>query len=86
MQRDDSFTDAHIPAGTAVRYDGLVEGGPEFGVVVHCWLDAEINAYDCYVAFVGSCVPRGKPDVKPYILQYAAVSLARLSELPAEAR
>ncbi len=44
-----------ITPGTRVRLDGLVndddEPTPEFGVVVHCWLDDEIHMFDCYVAF-----------------------------------
>ncbi len=64
-----------IAPGTPVRYDGLEEGGPEYGVVIHCWHDDEIGAYDCYVAFFGSALPAGKPDEKPYVLRYAASSL-----------
>jgi hypothetical protein len=58
-----------------VRYDGLDEGGPEYGVVVHCWLDTEISGYDCYVAFFGSQQPIGKPAEKPSVLRYASTSL-----------
>jgi hypothetical protein len=67
--------DRYIPPGTPVRFDGLVEGGPEYGVVVHCWHDDGIEMYDCYVAFFGSAFPSGKPEQKPYVLRYAAVSL-----------
>jgi hypothetical protein len=74
-----SVADRFLPPGTRVRYDGLNEGGPEYGVIVHCWDDAEIGGYDCYVAFFGSAVPAGKPEEKPYVLRYAATSL-RLSE------
>jgi hypothetical protein len=80
MELDDSFTDTFIPAGTPVRYDGLIDGGPEFGVVVHCWFDDEIQAFDCYVAFFGSGFPETKPTEKPYVLRYAATSLARLGD------
>jgi len=65
----------YLTPGTLVRYDGLVEGGPEYGVVVHCWLDEEIDGYDCYVAFFGNLLPRGKPIEKPYVLRYASASL-----------
>jgi hypothetical protein len=65
--------DELLPPGTVVRYDGT--GKPEYGVVVHCWLDDEICAPDCYVAFFGSERPKGKPTIKPYILRYAASSL-----------
>lgn len=78
MDREDSFTDAFIRPGTAVRYDGLGESGPEFGIVVHCWPDPEIQVFDCYVAFFGTEAPTGKPREKPYVLRYAASSLARL--------
>lgn len=78
IQRDDSFTDGPIPIGTTVRYDGLAEGGPEFGVVVSCWLDPAVGLHDCYVAFFGRELPSGAPTEKPYILRYASTSLARL--------
>ena len=63
--------DGFIPPDTRIRYDGLDKGGPEYGVVVHCWNDDEIDGHDCYVAFFGSTIPSGKP----YILRYAATSL-----------
>lgn len=71
--REDRF----LSPGTRVRLDGLSEeeGGPEYGVVIHCWEDDEIHAYDCYVAFFGRTFPSGKPEEKPYVLRYAAVSL-----------
>jgi hypothetical protein len=74
--RSDSF----LPAGTKVRLDGLQEGGPEFGVVVHCWMSDEIGGYDCYVAFFGDEFPSGAPNQKPYVLRYAASSLDVVSE------
>jgi hypothetical protein len=58
-----------------VRYDGFVGGGPEYGIVVHCWLDGEISVHDCYVAFFGDEQPIGKPLEMPYILRYASLSL-----------
>jgi hypothetical protein len=64
-----------FPPGTAVRYDGLQEGGPEYGAVIHCWFEDEIGGYDCYVAFFGKELPTGKPAEKPYILRYASTSL-----------
>jgi hypothetical protein len=64
-----------FPPGTAVRYDGLQKGGPEYGVVVHCWFEDEIGAYDCYVAFFGNELPTRKPAEKPYILRYLSTSL-----------
>jgi hypothetical protein len=65
-----------LPAGTPVRYDGA--GEPEFGIVVHCWIDEETGLPDCYVAFFGSERPQGRPAEKPYILRYALTSLAVL--------
>ena len=76
IERSDSFTDTFVAPGTAVRYDGT--GTPEYGVVVHCWRDDEIGMHDCYVAFFGSVFPTNKPEAKPYVLRYAATSLARL--------
>jgi hypothetical protein len=70
-------SDGLLSPGTLVRYDGT--GEPEYGVVVHCWLDEEIGAADCYVAFFGSERPQGKPEEKPYILRYAAASLMALA-------
>ena len=65
-----------LAAGTMVRYDG--GEAPEYGVVVHCWHNPEIDALDCYVAFFGSEPPTGIPAEKPYILRYAAASLTVL--------
>jgi hypothetical protein len=49
--------------------------GPEYGVVIHCWDDDDIQAWDCYVGFFGSTFPTGKPNEKPYVLRYAVTSL-----------
>jgi hypothetical protein len=67
-----------LPPGTLVRYDGLVDGGPEYGVVVHCWIDEEADFYDCHVAFYGAALPVGPPAEKPYVLRYASTSLVVL--------
>jgi len=67
--------DMHLRPGTRVRYDGLQGGGPEFGVVVHCWFNEEIGVHDCYIAFFGNALPTGAPIGKPYVLRYAARSL-----------
>ena len=71
-------SDRFIAPGTPVRYDGMNEGGPEYGVVIHCWNDEEIGAHDCYVAFFGAEIPTGKPAEKPYVLRYATSSLSDL--------
>jgi hypothetical protein len=80
MNDDQNAIGPFLPAGTKVRYDGLEEGGPEFGVVVHCWMSEEIEACDCYVAFFGNEFPSGHPKQKPYVLRYAASSLSVVSE------
>jgi hypothetical protein len=36
--------------------------------------------FDCYVAFFGAEFPDGMPSEKPYVLRYAATSLAVLNE------
>jgi hypothetical protein len=75
MNNDQAAIDPLLPVGTKVRYDGLQDGGPEFGVVVHCWMSEELGGYDCYVAFFGNEFPSGRPKQKPYVLRYAASSL-----------
>lgn len=67
--------DRYLAPGTKVALRNPAEGGSEQGVVVHCWGDDEIGAYDCYVAFFGSEMPARKPAAKPYVLRYAASSL-----------
>ena len=74
MTKNQEIHGSYLPAGTHVRYDAF-EAGAEYGVVVHCWPDDDIHAYDCYVAFFGNAPPSGKPTEKPYILRYASVSL-----------
>lgn len=66
--------------GTKVRYDGLEDGGPEYGVVVHSWHCEEIGAADCYVAFFGEALPTGRPTQKPYVLRYAVRSLVVIED------
>jgi hypothetical protein len=84
MTEDEATSGPYLAPGTPVRYDSLEQCGPEYGVVVHCWLDDEINAYDCYVvAFFGNEEPAGKPPEKPYILRYASTSLM-VSRLPGD--
>ncbi|MEQ8177801.1 MAG: hypothetical protein RIA10_05645 [Amphiplicatus sp.] len=78
MSDDDK--DRFLKPGTKVRYDGLVEGGPEYGIVIHCWKSDEIGGYDCYVAFFGNDIPIGQPNEKPYVLRYYAASLTLVEE------
>jgi hypothetical protein len=68
----------YLSPGTPVRYDGRDDGRPEYGVVVHCWLDDEMHAYDCYIAFFGDQRPTGKPAEIPYVLRYFSTSLTVL--------
>ena len=68
----------YLPPGTRVRYDGLGEDGPEYGVVVHCWVNREFPdhpMHDCYVAFFGTAPPDDPPSERPYVLRYAAANL-----------
>ena len=69
-------TNKFLAAGTRVTYNGT--GKPEYGVIVHCWHNWEIDAYDCYVAFFGDAIPDAMPAEKPYVLRYAATSLTVL--------
>ena len=78
MNDDQNAIGRFIPAGTKVRYDGT--GEPEFGIVVHCWMNDDIRGYDCYVAFFGNEYPSGPPQHIPYILRYAAQSLDVLEQ------
>jgi len=60
-----------LEIGTKVRHP---DSG-EVGVVVYTWRDDFLQLQDCYVAFFGTEFPDGKPAEKPYILNYAALSL-----------
>ena len=84
-ERNDRF----LPPGTKVKRDVLwngVEPRSEYGVVVHCWANAEIAGFhDCVIAFFGERPPpAGQPDERPYLLRYAAISLRVLDEWPSE--
>ena len=69
-----------LPTGTRVRLDGADEYKPEFGVVVHCWMNPEINAYDNIVAFFGDAFPGDGPAEDIYLLRYASTSLDTLDD------
>jgi hypothetical protein len=81
---DAGKADRYLEPGTRVRLDSLVNDDdqttPEFGVVVHCWLDAGIGMFDCYVAFFGDELPVGEPAEAPYVLRYGATSLTVLRD------
>jgi len=51
----------------------------EYGVVVCCWMNPEMQAYDCYVAFFGKEFPTGVPSAQPYVLRYFSASLEVLA-------
>ncbi|QIK78004.1 hypothetical protein G7077_02825 [Sphingomonas piscis] len=78
--RDNQRGDRFIAPGTPVRYDGLEEGGSQYGIVIHCWSDDDLGAHDCYVAFFGAEMPAFKPAETPYVLRYAASSLSVLND------
>lgn len=80
MSRD-NHQDRHLTVGTRVKLDHSEQHRQsEFGVVIHCWFDDEIQSYDCYVAFFGDQFPNGKPGSAPYVLRYASKSLVVLGE------
>ncbi|WGM32185.1 hypothetical protein [Brevundimonas sp. NIBR11] len=72
--------DRFLEPGTPVRRTNIGDGIWEDGVVVHCWFDDELRAYDCYVAFFGDAIPEGEPSVKPYVLRYASTSLVVIKD------
>ncbi len=74
MNDDPTPLGKYLNAGTRVRLDDS-EHGPEYGVVVHCWMNEEMHGYDCYVAFFGHEYPVGAPAGIPYILRYASMFL-----------
>ncbi len=57
------------------------DGTSEVGVIVYAWRDFELNAVDCYVAFLGEDWPKlgEKPEHKPNILRYLLSSLEEIS-------
>jgi hypothetical protein len=67
--------DRYLPAGTRVRLALGSDRGPEYGIIVHCWMNEEVRSYDCYVAFFGANFPDGKPSEPPYLLRYLSTSL-----------
>lgn len=75
MNDDPDDLGPFLPVGTKVLLEGGEEGLREFGIVVHCWKNEEIGAYDCYVAFFGDEFPSGPPKQIPYVLRYLATSL-----------
>jgi len=75
-----------LPAGTKVVREAYFNEDTsltaEYGVIVHCWLNDEISAYDCYVAFFGTNPPSVQQGEKPYVLRYASESLKVLDSWP----
>jgi hypothetical protein len=60
--------------------DGSYETIPEYGVVVHCWLDPDIDFHECHIAFYGDELPTGAHKKPPYILRYSSNSLTVLAD------
>jgi len=64
-----------------IRRDMVVfeddENFSEVGIIVHAWIDPELDAIDCYVAFFGEVWPKlgEKPNDIPYVLKYLLSSL-----------
>jgi hypothetical protein len=78
---DDQFDPGpYLAPGTKVRYDGSEEIGPEYGIVVHCWLDDHLGLHDCHIAFYGTKFPVGQPNERPYILRYFSTSVTIISD------
>lgn len=77
---DTSSFGPYLAPGTKVRHvvhygEHDAPGEWEYGVVVHCWLNEQMQAYDCYVAFFGGSLPTGAPNERPYVLRYFSTSL-----------
>jgi len=64
-----------FPRGAIIRSCSNDDDKAEYGVVVHCWLNLELQINECYVAFFGKRIPDKKPESKPYILRYSTASL-----------
>ncbi len=52
----------------------------EVGVVIHSWMNQEMNVVDYHVAFYGNEFPHDVPDAPPYVLRYFGTSLERVAE------
>lgn len=52
----------------------------EVGIIVHAWIDKDLEATDCYVAFFGNEWPAlgNKPEQIPYVLRYFLSSLEEI--------
>jgi hypothetical protein len=68
----------YLKPGTLVRRINHPGDSWEDGIVVHCWFEDQLGIFDCYVAFFGSAIPKGKPSEKPYVLRYASTSLTEI--------
>jgi len=78
MVEDSNSCGQYLNPGTRVCYESTDGGGTlsrELGVVIHCWMNDEIDMYDCMVAFFGDEFPTKYPKEPPYVLRYASVSL-----------
>ena len=71
---DDERPDIDMPylaPGTPVRHPDTGEEG----LVLHCWMNAEFQGWDCYVALFAGRRPDWRTDERPQILRYASTSL-----------
>ena len=71
-----------LAAGTRVRFANGPDDRPEFGTVIHCWVDEECWFHNCCVAFFGNELPSGNPPMRPSVLRYATTSLEVLPSPP----
>lgn len=87
MNEASSYCGKYLKPGTYVRR-GVPgpeipgEVSAEYGIIVYCWMNPDIDMYDCYVAFYGHSMPIDKQDLQdgPYILRYASTSLTVVDE------
>ena len=85
MNNNPDYYGKYLKPGTYVRREsGGSEGEilTEYGIVVYCWMNAEIDMYDCYIAFYGHSMPIDKEELEEpaYILRYASTSLTVVNE------
>lgn len=64
----------YIAPGTPVR----LNASGEEGFVLHCWMNDEIQGWDCYVALFSGSRPDWRTDERPNVLRYASTSLTTL--------
>lgn len=75
MKKEPKITGQFLLPGTKVCLVDHDTDDKEMGIIIHCWLNEEIQGFDSYIAFFGEKFPRNKPDNLPYILRYATILL-----------